>query len=61
MCNQMCNQIRLFGVKYSSKLPYKLENSKFNIFRHIYNANNETIMHSYAFLPLRLAFYYHKI
>ena len=58
---EMCNRIRSFGIKYSSRIPYRLENHKCNIFRYIGNANNETILHNYAFMPLRLAFYCHLI
>ena len=58
---EMCNRIRAFGIKYSSRIPYRLENHRFNVFRYIGNANNETIMHSYAFIPLRLASYCHLI
>ena len=51
---ELCNRIRLFGVRYSSRVPYRLENSKINVFRYIHNADNETILHSYRFMPLRL-------
>lgn len=58
---RMCNRIRAWGTKISSRIPYRLENHKCNIFRYIGNANNEAILHSYAFMPLRLAFYCHLI
>ena len=58
---EICNRIRAFGIKYSSRIPYRLENHRCNIFRYIGNADNETIMHSYTFIPLRLAYYCHLI
>ena len=52
--NELCKRIRLFGVRYSSRLPYRWENSKLNIFRHVINAKRETILHSWMYCPLRL-------
>lgn len=47
---ELCDRIRLFGIRYSSRVPYRLENSKINVFRYIHNADNETILHSYRFI-----------
>lgn len=58
---ELCNRIRLFGVRYSSRLPYRAENSKVNVLRSIQNADNETIMHSYRFMPLRFLVRIHII
>lgn len=58
---ELCNRIRLFGVRYSSRLPYRVENSKANILRSINNADNETILHSYRFMPLRFLVRIHII
>ena len=40
-----CNSVRRFGVRWSQRIvPWRYENSKLNVFRSIYNADNKTIL-----------------
>ena len=43
--SDFCNHVRLFGVRWSTMLvPWRYENSRLNVFRSIYNADNKTIL-----------------